>query len=54
MYPTVQDACDKIIAMRAENYAPNPALRDKYDTVYTAFDKLYPQLKDNFAEILNF
>ncbi|MGL6292305.1 xylulokinase [Eubacterium aggregans] len=53
MYPNVQDACDKIIKMRAENYDPNPAMRAKYDATYAAFDKLYPQLKDNFAEILN-
>jgi xylulokinase len=53
MYPTVQDACDKIIKMRQESYEPDPAVREKYDTTYAAFDKLYPQLKDNFAEILD-
>ncbi len=53
MYSSVQEACDKIIKMREEQYTPNPDYRDKYDKTYAAFDKLYPQLKDNFAEILS-
>jgi len=53
MYPTVADACDHIIKMRAGSYNPDPAVRTQYDKTYAAFDKLYPQLKDNFAEILN-
>ena len=53
MYKTVEEACDHIIKMRAETYQPDPALRDIYDRTYAAFDKLYPQLKDNFNEILH-
>jgi xylulokinase len=53
LYPSVQAACDKIIVMRDESFDPNPDLRTKYDATYAAFDKLYPQLKDNFAEILS-
>lgn len=53
LYPTVKDACDHIIAMRDESFDPNPELRDIYDKTYAAYDKLYPQLKDNFAEILS-
>ncbi len=53
LYPSVQAACDKIIVMRDESFDPNLDLRGKYDATYAAFDKLYPQLKDNFAEILS-
>ena len=53
MYSSVQESCDKIIKMREETYQQDPAVRAKYDATYAAFGKLYPQLKDNFAEILN-
>lgn len=53
LYPTVADACDKIIVMRKDRYEPNPEFREIYDKTYAAYDKLYPQLKDNFAEILS-
>lgn len=53
LYPSVQEACDKIIKMRDESFMPNPEYRDVYDKTYATFDKLYPQLKDNFAEILS-
>lgn len=53
MYDSVEEACDKIIKMRDESFTPDPANREVYDKTYAAFDKLYPQLKDNFAEILD-
>ena len=53
MYDSVEEACDKIIKMRDESFTPDPATREVYDKTYAAFDKLYPQLKDNFAEILD-
>lgn len=51
-YPSVVDACDKIIKFRDEVYQPNPELVEKYNKVYKEFDALYPKLKDNFKAIL--
>ncbi len=51
-YPSVVDACDKIIKMRDEVYTPDPEKVAFYNKVYKEFDDLYPQLKDNFRSIL--
>lgn len=51
-YASVVEACDKIIKMRKEIYQPNNEAALYYDKVYKEFDKLYPQLKDNFKSIL--
>ena len=52
-YPSVVDACDKIIKFRSEVYSPDAQTAAHYDKVYAEFDKLYPKLKDNFASILD-
>ena len=51
-YPSVVEACDKIIKMRDEVYTPDVDRAKFYDKVYAEFDKLYPQLKDSFKSIL--
>lgn len=51
-YPSVVDACDKIIKMRDKVYTPDAEKMTKYDKVYKEFDALYPKLKDNFKSIL--
>ena len=51
-YPSVVEACDKIIKMRDEVYTPDVERAKFYDKVYAEFDKLYPQLKDSFKSIL--
>ncbi len=52
-YDSVVDACDKIIKMRDEVYAPVQENVTAYDNVYREFDALYPKLKDNFKSILS-
>ncbi len=51
-YPSVEEACDRIIKMRTEVYMPDEYKADRYDKVYTEFRALYPKLKDNFKSIL--
>ena len=51
-FPSVPEACDSIIRMRAERLEPNPELTGFYDRAYEQFDALYPQLKGNFEGIL--
>lgn len=53
LYPSVVEACDHIVRLRAEQYQPNRELVPKYAEVYKAYGHLYPQLKDNFYEILH-
>ena len=52
-YPSVVDACDKIIKMRDEVYKPDEEFAFIYDKVYREFDALYPKLKENWKSILN-
>lgn len=51
-YENLQEACDAVIKMRDDQYEPNEELVETYDKAYQAFDNLYPQLVDNFVEIL--
>lgn len=53
VYPSVVDACDKIIKMREEVYTPDEERAAYYKDVYAEFDALYPKLKDNFKAILD-
>lgn len=52
-YKTVEEGCDSVIKLRKEQYTPNPDLVPIYQEVHKAYDNLYPQLKDNFYEILH-
>lgn len=52
-YPSVVDACDKIIKMRKEVYQPDEEMAFIYDKVYQEFDNLYPKLKENWKSILD-
>lgn len=52
-YDSVVDACNKIIKMRDEIYAPVEENVVAYESVYHEFDALYPKLKDNFKSILS-
>ena len=52
-YPSVVDACDKIIKMRDEVYQPDEEMAFIYDKVYQEFDNLYPKLKENWKSILD-
>lgn len=50
IYPTVQEACDKILHLKTTT-APISENSEKYDRIYAVYRALYPQLKDNFCAL---
>lgn len=51
IYPSVKDACDKVIKLRAEQYTPNPADVERYKEVYKVYRMMYPGLKDAYKSL---
>ncbi len=49
-YPSVREACEKIVAIR-DTVVPNPAAIDAYEARYQAWREMYPALKPSFAKI---
>ena len=50
VYPSVADACDAVVSVRA-TVEPDPAAVAAYDARYQAWREMYPALKATFAKI---
>ena len=50
VYPSVADACDAVVSVRA-TVEPDPAAVAAYDARYQAWHEMYPALKATFAKI---
>ena len=50
LYPSVADACDAVVSVRA-TVEPDPAAVAAYDARYQAWHEMYPALKATFAKI---
>lgn len=51
VYPSVVDACDKIITLRDEQYLPDSNSVEKYRKVFDVYREMYPGLKDAYKSL---
>ena len=50
MYEDIPSACEKVIRLN-EAQQPDPERSAQYERYYRLYEKLYPAMKESFAEL---
>ena len=50
LYPSVAAVCEKLVRT-AETVSPDPALAARYEARYQQFRKIYPAMRELFAQL---